>query len=407
MTRTSFSKNNIKVLLLENIHDNAKKIFEDEGYQVESLKHGFNEDELAEKIKDVSILGIRSKTKVTKKVIDNANNLLAIGTFCIGTDQVDLRAAQEKGIVTFNAPFSNTRSVVELAFGEIIMLIRQTFEKSSKMHKGVWDKSAAGSFEIRGKKLGIVGYGNIGFQLSVLAESFGMKVYYYDVAEKMPLGNAKKCKNLTELLNKSDIVTIHVDGRKSNENLINEDSFKAMKDGVIFLNLSRGKVVDINALVDNIKSGKVAGAGIDVFPHEPSNGEEFESKLRGLKNVILTPHVGGSTEEAQMRIAEYVPNKVLEFMNSGITEGSVNFPNIVLPKVYNSHRLIHAHKNMPGMLSQINLIFTNHNINVQSQYLKTDENIGYVITDIDTSYNKEIVEELKNIEGTIKFRILY
>jgi D-3-phosphoglycerate dehydrogenase len=404
----SYPKNRISVLLLENIHPRAVELFREEGFKVEVVAGGLDEDELAERIKDVSVLGIRSKTQVTKKVLDNANKLMCIGAFCIGTNQIDLAACQEKGVVCFNAPYSNTRSVVELAIGEIIMLIRSIPGKSNGMHQGIWDKSAKNSNEIRGKKLGIVGYGNIGAQLSVLAESLGMEVYYYDRVEKLALGNAKKCKTLAELLQIADIVTLHTDGRPENKNLIGAKEFALMKEGVIFLNLSRGHIVDIPALVNAVKSGKVRGVGVDVYPYEPkTNKEEFINELRGLPNVILTPHIGGSTEEAQENIANYVPNKLTEFINKGNTFGSVNFPNLQLPELTEAHRLIHIHENVPGILAQINSTLHKHNINILGQYLKTNERLGYVITDINKAYNKDVLTDLRRIPNTIKFRMLY
>ncbi len=404
----SYPKNRIKVLLLENVHEEAVKILKEEGYQVDIYPAGLSEDELAEKIKDVSILGIRSKTQVTAKALENARRLLVIGAFCIGTNQIDLEAAQKKGVAVFNAPFSNTRSVVELAIGEIIMLIRNLPDRMMKMHQGDWDKSATGSFEIRGKKLGIIGYGNIGAQLSVLAESMGLKVYYYDIEEKLALGNVEKCDSLEELLQKVDIVTLHVDGRPENENLIGAREFELMKDGTIFLNLSRGHVVDIVALKNALASGKVGGAAVDVFPEEPkSNQDEFVSELRGQRNTILTPHIGGSTLEAQINIAHFVPGKIIEYINTGATTNSVNFPNLTLPGFKEAHRFIHLHLNNPGVLAKINRILAEHDINIVGQYLKTNEHIGYVITDINKDYNKEVMEDLKNIEGTIRFRVLY
>ncbi|HEY8400209.1 MAG TPA: phosphoglycerate dehydrogenase [Cytophagaceae bacterium] len=404
----SYPKNRISVLLLENIHPEALRLFKSEGYKVDVISSGLDEDELCEKIKDVSILGIRSKTNVTAKVLSHANKLMAVGAFCIGTNQIDLKSCVQRGVAVFNAPYSNTRSVVELAIGEIIMLYRNIFEKSTKMHKGGWDKSAKNSFEIRGKKLGIVGYGNIGAQLSVLAEAMGMEVYYYDIVEKLSLGNAKKCSSLTELLNIADVVSLHVDGRPGNKNLIGKKEFDAMKEGSILLNLSRGHVVDIQALVENLKSGKLIGAGVDVFPQEPkNNSEEFINELRGLPNVILTPHIGGSTEEAQFNIANFVPNRIIEYINTGNTFQSVNFPNIQLPELVNAHRLIHLHENVPGILAQINNVLAKHNINIEGQYLKTNEQVGYVITDINKEYNKEVISDLKSIQHTIKFRILY
>ena len=404
----SYPKNRISVLLLENVHPRAVELFREEGFKVDVVAGGLDEDELAERIRDVSVLGIRSKTQVTRRVLENANKLMCIGAFCIGTNQIDLAACQERGIAVFNAPYSNTRSVVELAIGEIIMLIRNIPDKSYGMHGGKWDKSAKNSFEIRGKKLGLVGYGNIGTQLSVLAEALGMEVYYYDRVEKLALGNAKRCRTLPELLQTADIVTLHVDGRPENKNLIGANEFALMKKGVIFLNLSRGHIVDIAALVAAIKSKKVVGAGIDVFPHEPkTNQEEFVNELRGLPNVILTPHIGGSTEEAQRNIAQYVPDKLNEFINKGNTFGSVNFPNLQLPELTEAHRFIHIHRNVPGVLAQINSILSRHDINILGQYLKTNERLGYVITDVEKEYNKEVIKDLRNIEHTIKFRMLY
>ncbi|WP_138994465.1 phosphoglycerate dehydrogenase [Larkinella sp. C7] len=404
----SYPKSRIKVLLLENVHPVAVKLFEGEGFNVEILKGALDEDELIEKIRDVSILGIRSKTQVTSRVLEHANKLMCVGAFCIGTNQIDLKTCTEKGIAVFNAPYSNTRSVVELAIGEIIMLVRNIVPKSNKMHEGVWDKSAKNSFEVRGKKLGLVGYGNIGTQLSVVAEALGMEVYFYDIVDKLALGNARKCKTLDELLAISDFLSLHTDGRASNKNLIGAREFALMKEGVIFLNLSRGHIVDIAALVDAVKSGHVAGAGIDVFPYEPkTNNEEFINELRGLPNVILSPHIGGSTEEAQENIGNFVPGKLLEYINNGSTYGSVNFPEVQLPLLKDSHRLLHIHANVPGILAKINAIFANYHINIQGQYLKTTEQVGYVITDIAKDYSDEVVNELRNIDNTIKFRLLY
>ncbi|MBE2226693.1 MAG: phosphoglycerate dehydrogenase [Ignavibacteria bacterium] len=404
----SYPKNRIKVLLLENIHKDAHELFKQEGYSVEVINKSLTEDELADKIKDVSILCIRSKTVVSQKAISKAKKLLAVGAFCVGTNQIDLNACLSSGVIAFNAPFSNTRSVVELVLGEIIMLMRGILDKSKNLHKGIWDKSSAGSYEVRGKKLGIIGYGKIGSQLSVLAEDMGMEVYYYDTLEKLALGNARKCHSLKELLRKSDIITIHVDGSEQNTNLIGEKEFRSMKQGVIFLNLSRGFVVDIEALKANILSGKVRGASIDVFPYEPiSNDEKFASGLEDLPNVILTPHIGGSTDEAQRDIANFVPRKIIDFVNSGNSYYSVNFPNIQLPSFQNAHRLIHIHQNVPGILARINSIFAEHNINIIGQYLKTNEQIGYVITDISKKYDPKVINELKEIDHTIKFRILY
>ena len=407
-TAISYPKNRINVLLLENVHPVAIELMKAEGFNVETYSAGLDENELCEKIKNISVLGIRSKTQVTAKVLENANRLMVIGAFCIGTNQIDLKAATKKGVAVFNAPFSNTRSVVELAIAEMIMLMRNIPDKSAKMHIGKWDKSAAGSFEVRGKKLGIIGYGNIGTQLSVIAENLGMNVFYYDKEERLALSNATKCKTLKELLAISDVISLHVDGRESNTNMIGEAEFKLMKKGVIFLNLSRGHIVDIKALKENILNGKVAGCSIDVFPYEPiSNNEEFISELRGLRNTIITPHIGGSTSEAQENIGNFVPGKLMDYINTGSTSNSVNFPNLTLPILENAHRLIHIHNNVPGILAKINQILANNEINIVGQYLKTNESIGYVITDINKEYNKDVIKELRAIENTIKFRVLY
>lgn len=404
----SYPKSRINVLLLENVHPIGIELMRQEGYNVEVVSSALSEEELAEKIKLVSILGIRSKTQVTKKVLENANRLMAIGAFCIGTNQIDLETCQEKGIAVFNAPFSNTRSVVEMAIAEIIFLRRKLFDKSANMHQGIWDKSANGSFEVRGKKLGIIGYGNIGAQLSVLAENLGMDVYYYDVLEKLALGNATKMESLDELLETCDIVSLHVDGRKENHLLLNRDRIMKMKKGSLLINLSRGHVVEIPALRDALESGHLDGAGIDVFPSEPKNNDEpFASELLNLPNTILTPHIGGSTSEAQVNIAKFVPGKIIEYINTGNTYNSVNFPNIQLPFLHDAHRLIHIHLNEPGVMAKINQILANYHINIVGQYLKTNEKIGYVITDIDKAYSPEVIDELKAIAGTIRFRMLY
>ena len=406
----SYPKSKIKVLLLENVHPKAVEAFKTEGFQVELLKGALDEEELIQRIKGVSILGLRSKTNLTKRVLEhpNASRLMAVGAFCIGTNQINLEECENRGIAVFNAPYSNTRSVVAMASGEMIMLTRDIMTQSTKMHAGKWDKSATNSYEIRGKKLGLVGYGSIGTQLSVIAEAMGMEVYFYDAVDKLALGNAKKCKTLEELLSVADFISLHVDGRKTNANIIGEKEFALMKDNVIFINLSRGHVVEIPALVNALKSGKVWGAAVDVFPYEPkTNDEEFINELRGLPRVILTPHVGGSTEEAQANIGEFVPSKLLQFMNNGSTYGSVNFPELQLPALEDAHRLLHIHHNVPGILAKMNGIFAKYNVNIKGQYLKTTNNIGYVITDVAKEYADEIVEELKGIDNTIKFRMLY
>ena len=406
----SYPKNRIKMLLLENVHPNATEKLKQEGFSVESYPGGLDEDELCEKIKGIHVLGIRSKTQVTARVLEHADKLMAIGAFCIGTNQIDLEAALKKGVAVFNAPYSNTRSVVELAIAEIIMLMRGIVDKSSGMHLGWWNKSAKNSFEIRGKKLGIIGYGNIGKQLSVLAENMGMDVYYYDMEERLGLGNATKCDTIKELLQMVEVVSLHIDGRPENKGFFTKKHFDMMREGSYFLNLARGSVVEIQALKEAMESGKILGAGIDVFPQEPkSNQEAFESPLTGLKNLILTPHIGGSTLEAQENIADFVSGKIMAFINTGSTTNSVNFPNLTLPAFENAHRLMHIHQSKSGVIARINSVLAAHGINIVGQYLKTNEHIGYVITDIDKAYtyNKEDMLEkaLKNIQHTIKFRI--
>ncbi|CAM1362565.1 3-phosphoglycerate dehydrogenase [Tenacibaculum soleae] len=403
----SYPKNRIKILLLENVHADAFTKLTADGFSVETISKSLSEDELIKKIKDVHVLGIRSKTQVTKKVIEAAEKLMVVSAFCIGTKQIDLDACKENGVVVFNAPYSNTRSVVELAIGEIIMLMRSVFQRSTELHNGQWNKTAQGSREVRGKKLGIVGYGNIGKQLSILAEALGMDVYYYDVEDKLALGNATKISTLKELLNISDVVTLHVDDNAANKNYIGKEEISQMKDGVHFVNLSRGFVVDIEALVEGLKSGKIAGCAIDVYPEEPRKNGDFITQLKGLDNVILTPHVGGSTEEAQKDIADFVPNKIMAYINSGNTVDAVNFPNIRLPRQTNAHRFLHIHKNVPGVMAKINKVLAEYELNITGQYLSTDAKVGYVITDIDKEYNQEVLNELRKVEGTIKFRVLY
>lgn len=404
----SYPKNRIKVLLLENIHPSAKETLSLEGYDVTLMSGALSEDELCEQIKGVHLLGIRSKTHVTKKVLKHAKRLMAVGAFCIGTNQIDLKACAKRGVVVLNAPYSNTRSVVELAIGEIIMLMRRIPTMNYGMHRGKWNKSASNSYEIRGKKLGIVGYGNIGKQLSVLAESLGMDVYYYDIVERLALGNATKCDSLEELLGKADVVSLHVDGRPENKGFFDKERIGQMKEGSMLINLSRGFVVDIKALSSALNKGKIGGASVDVFPKEPkTNADPFDSPLMELPNVILTPHIGGSTREAQANIGAYVPRRLMDYVNTGSSFGSVNFPEIQLPAQGKAHRLIHIHKNKPGILAQINGLLARYHINIVGQHLKTNEHIGYVITDIDKEYSEELLEVLKGIKGTIKFRVLY
>jgi len=403
----SYPKNRIKVLLLENVHTAAFDNLSEDGFSVELIKHSLSEEELIEKIKGVHVLGIRSKTQVTQTVLDAADKLLVVGAFCIGTTQIDLENAKKKGVVVFNAPYSNTRSVVELAIGEIIMLMRSVFDRSREIHEGQWQKTAAGSREVRGKNLGIIGYGNIGKQLSVLAEAMGMRVYYYDVDDQLALGNAVKCNTLEDLLSVSDVVTLHIDDNKANKNFIGEREIKQMKKGAMLINLSRGFVVDIDALSEGLKDGHIGGAAIDVYPEEPASNGDFHTKLQGFSNVILTPHVGGSTEEAQRDIADFVPNKIMDYINSGNTVDAVNFPNIRLPKQNRSHRFLHIHKNVPGIMAKINKVLAEYELNISSQYLSTDNEVGYVITDLDREYNKDVIKALKKVENTIKFRVLY
>lgn len=406
--KISYPKNRIKVLLLESIHPDALAFLKNEGYTVELLDRSLGETELCEAIKDVHILGIRSKTNVTAKVLQSANKLLAVGAFCIGTKQIDLEACKKQGVAVFNAPYSNTRSVVELAIGEIIVLMRRTFVRSNELHQGIWKKTAEGARELRGKTLGILGYGNIGSQLSVLAEALGMKVVFYDVLEKLALGNAQKLNSMYEVLSTADVVSLHVDDSNENHGLIGEKELNAMKDGAILINLSRGKVVEIPALVNAIKSGKLSGAAVDVYPKEPkSNNEPFESELKGLPNVILTPHIGGSTIEAQVDIADFVPKRMIEYINTGNSFDSVNLPGIRVAPQKNAHRFLHIHQNVAGVMAQVNKILADYGINVVGQNLKTDESVGYLITDIDTNYNDEVIDALKNIPQTIKFRLLY
>ena len=406
--KLSYPKSKIKVLLLENIDKEAARLLKAEGFSVETATGAMSQAELSKAIEDVSILGIRSKTEVSAQVLSKAKKLLAVGAFCIGTNQIDLKAAAASGVAVFNAPYSNTRSVVELAVGEMIMLQRNAYQLSVEAHAGNWIKSAAGSREVRGRTLGIVGYGNIGIQLSTVAEALGMNVIFYDLVEKLALGNARRCKSLKELLKQADIVSMHVDGRADNTHLISDAEFAQMKQGVIFLNLSRGHIVDVKALAKAVKSGKVAGAAVDVFPYEPANNKEkFASELCGLKNIILTPHIGGSTEEAQKNIAEYVSARFSEYVNNGGTYGSVNFPNINLPVLKGAHRLLHVHQNIPGIMAQINSIMATGKINILGQYLKTTDDIGYVITDVNKKYGEEIISKLRGVPGTIRFRVIY
>ena len=397
----------VRVLLLESIHPDAVSRLEAGGYEVESVRNALDESELIERIRGVHLLGIRSKTKVTARVLEAADSLVAIGAFCIGTDQIDLTAASAHGIAVFNAPFSNTRSVVELAIAEIISMTRRLTEKNTLMHAGVWDKSADGAHEIRGRRLGIIGYGNIGTQLSVLAENLGMYVSFYDTADKLALSNAHRCATIEELLETSDVVTIHVDGRPGNAGFFGTEQFKRMREGALFLNLSRGIVVDHVALREALESGHLAGAAVDVFPTEPKGrGDEFVSELRGLPNVILTPHIGGSTEEAQSDIGGFVANKLASFVDEGNTTLSVNLPGVGLPEQAGQSRIGHVHINTPGVLAQVNSILAEHKVNVEGQLLSTRGEYGYLITDIARGYSDEVLEQLRAMEQTVRLRVL-
>jgi D-3-phosphoglycerate dehydrogenase len=403
----SYPKNRIRVLLLEGIHPGAKSAFEKEGYSVETRSGSLSEEELAREIRGITLLGIRSRTQITETVLRAAGRLKGIGAFCIGVNQLDLDACSRRGVIVFNAPYSNTRSVVELALGASIMLARRAFDQSARLHRGVWEKTGHG-FEIRGKKLGILGYGNIGSQLSVLAEAMGMDVHYYDVVEKLPLGNATKCSSLAELLRRVDVVSVHVDGHPRNANLIGEKQFRMMREGALFLNLSRGFVVDVAALAASLREGHLGGAAVDVFPEEPAReGESFASELQHLPNVVLTPHIGGSTGEAQQNVARSVSQALIAFVNTGSSFGSVNFPSVQLPQLRLAHRFIHVHRNEPGVLAGINRVMAEHGINIVGQHLKTNELIGYVITDVAKKYSPRVIEEMKAVPHTIHFRVLY
>ena len=397
----------VRVLLLEQIHPDATALLTSAGFQVETLDRALDEDELVERVGDVTLLGIRSKTHVTARVLEAAPELVAIGAFCIGTNQIDLGGASERGVTVFNAPYSNTRSVVELAIAEIVALTRRLTEKNALMHEGVWDKSAAGAHEVRGRTIGIVGYGNIGTQLSVLAEDLGMRVLFYDTADRLALGNAHRCESLDQLLAEADVVTLHVDGRPSNDNFFGAAEFARMRPGSLLLNLSRGFVVDYAALRKRVESGHIAGAAVDVFPVEPRRrGDEFISELRGLANVILTPHIGGSTEEAQQDIGRFVAGKFRDFMVEGSTSMSVNLPGIALPQPPGTHRLILIHRNVPGVMATVNGILAEHKVNVEAQLLGTRGEVGYVVTDVSATYTAEMLEQLRALPETIRLRIL-
>jgi D-3-phosphoglycerate dehydrogenase len=407
--KTSYPKEKIRILFLENISDAAVKNFRSHEYSnVEKITKALTEEDLIKEIKDVHILGIRSKTQITKKVLDAAKKLQAIGCFCIGVNQVDLKAATKNGVVVFNAPYSNTRSVAELVIGLSIMLIRRIPDKNKAAHEGTWMKDAKNSFELRGKTMGIIGYGNIGSQVSVLAEAIGMKVIFYDVETKLPLGNAEDAKSLKELLSRADIVTLHVPETSQTQSLINKSTLKYFKKGAILINYARGEVVDLDALRKAIIDGTIGGAAVDVFPVEPEkNGDRFQTPLQDLPNVILTPHIGGSTEEAQENIGDDVSGKLFNYLEKGITFGSHTVPALALPPQEGSHRILHIHNNVPGVLSEINTTLSKNNINILGQYLKTNDEIGYVVLDVDRQISSKALQLLKEVKQTIKVRMLY
>ncbi len=406
---TSYPKEKINILFLENISDVAVEQFARAGYSnVRKLNGAMSEAELIKEIRNVHLLGIRSKTMITKNVLDAATKLQAIGCFCIGVNQVDLKTATQAGVAVFNAPYSNTRSVAELVIGASIMLVRKIIDKNKAAHDGFWMKDARGSHELRGKTIGIVGYGNIGSQVSVLAESLGMKVIFYDVETKLPLGNASDSRTLKELLSQSDIVTLHVPELASTKNLINKTNLKYFKKGAVLINYARGEVVEINALRASLLSGHLGGAAVDVFPVEPEkNGDVFKTALQGLSNVLLTPHIGGSTQEAQNNIGLDVSSKLFNYLEKGVSNGSHTIPALSLPPMEGAHRILHIHKNVPGVMSQINTSLSKNKINILGQYLKTNDAIGYVVLDVDKHLSKNALSLLKNIRQTIKVRILY
>ncbi len=409
MAKTSLDKSKIKFLLLEGIHPSALKVLQDAGYtNVESLAGALEGEELKAKIADAHFVGIRSRTQLTEDVFAAAQKLVAVGCFCIGTNQVNLNAARERGIAVFNAPFSNTRSVAELVLAEAILLLRGIPEKNAVSHRGGWKKSADNSYEIRGKTLGIVGYGSIGTQLSVLAEGLGMQVIFHDVVTKLPLGNARQAANLQELLGQADIVTLHVPELASTHGMLGAEQIAAMKPGSILINASRGTVVDIDALAAALQARKLLGAAIDVFPVEPkSNKDEFQSPLRGMVNVILTPHIGGSTMEAQANIGLEVAEKLVKYSDNGTTTSAVNFPEVALPEHPGKNRILHVHENRPGILSAINQVFAENGINIAGQYLRTDEKVGYVVIDIDAASSQLALDRLAQVPGTLRSRVLF
>ena len=404
----SYPKEKIRILLLEGIHPAAVDIFKEAGYEARVVKSAMSNQELLDVIEPIHVLGIRSKTQIRQSAIGASKRLLAIGCFCIGTDQVDLDAAASKGVPVFNAPFSNTRSVAELTLAEVVMLSRKAAHRSMELHSGRWEKSAAGSREVRNKTIGIVGYGHIGSQVGLLAEAFGMRVVFYDIVNKLPLGNAVQLASLGELLQSSDFVTLHVPESPETRNMVSSREISLMKNGSCLLNLSRGSVVDLKAVSDALTSGHLAGAALDVFPREPgSSSEAFECELRGLENVILTPHIGGSTEEAQRNIGIEVASALVKYIETGSSSGSVNFPHVDLPLVRNRHRVLNIHRNVPGVLSNINRIVAEMGANISSQYLGTRHDVGYLIMDVDQKISREVKREIDLLDTTIKTRLLF
>jgi len=409
MSKVSLAKDKIKILLLEGVHQSAVETLKRNGYSnIDYVKTSLPEDELIERIKDAHFVGIRSRTHLNERVLEAAEKLVAVGCFCIGTNQVDLNAARVRGVAVFNAPFSNTRSVAELVLGEILLLLRRIPERNAMAHRGLWQKTANGSYEARGKTLGIIGYGHIGTQLGIMAENIGMKVEFYDIEDKLTLGNATQIQNMTQLLQRADVVSLHVPETPQTKNLIGMAELEVMKQGAILINASRGTVVDIDALAEALRDKRISGAAIDVFPVEPKgNDEEFVSPLREFDNVILTPHIGGSTQEAQENIGIEVAGKLAKYSDNGSSLSAVNFPEVSLPELSGRSRLLHIHQNRPGVLTQINQAFAQHGINIAAQYLQTDASIGYVVIDVDSDHSEVALKELSAVEGTIRARILH
>ena len=409
LEKVSLDKSKIKFVLFEGVHQNALDVLHAAGYtNIDYYKKALDGEALIEAIKDAHFIGLRSRTHLTKEVLEKAPKLVAIGCFCIGTNQVDLAATKQRGIPVFNAPFSNTRSVAELVLGEIILLMRQVAKANMEVHRGVWNKSASGANEVRNKKLGIIGYGHIGSQLSVIAESLGMNVYFYDIENKLPLGNAQQVASLEELLSSCDVISLHVPENDSTKNLMNKERIGQLKEGAVLINAARGTVVDIDALAARLADGSLRGAAIDVFPEEPASiNDPFESPLRQFDNVILTPHIGGSTAEAQANIGTEVANKFVKYSDNGSTLSAVNFPEVSLPVHTKAKRLLHIHENRPGILNKINQVFVDLNVNIASQFLQTDPKIGYVVIDVELDDAHAALEQLKAIDGTIKARVLY